>query len=431
MKQNFNPAERTFIIVGITALALLPVFLFMLFIGNAPTLDASKTINKLSNQNSGALLVDLRSPEEFKKMHFDKSVNYQYSDIMRISSFERFPPEWKDRQLILVCDGGITSAFAANHLNRLTKSKMAFSVDSGFQHLVMSASENKESVIQTECGVFRQETRSISLFEQIAIMLAGFFIKPLYMLLSAVLIIWLKNNKSHDIGMIRIALVFFLAGEGFCAANYLFFRDEGLLVEYLHMFGMVMCFAFSAYGFFQFIGKRVLKYGVADKKCALLDICADCSKYRDVPCKIRKIYMSVLPMMVIVSALPFVSAIHAQSYNASIFGVAYNYHHQPVLQLYENYTAPSIGIFFFLLSFLKLIGTPESIGRYAKVFFAAGIGFSGFGIMRMFLVSSFIETLWWFDIWEEITELMFVTGVAIFLWIFRARIFAGDSRQAQ
>lgn len=431
MKQNFNPAERTLIIAGITALALLPVFLYMLFIGNAPTLDASKTITMLSNQKSGALLVDLRSPEEFKKMHFDKSVNSQYSDIMRISSLNGFPPELRDRQLIFVCDGGITSAFAANHINRLTKGKIAFSVDSGFQHLVMSASEKNDPVIQTECGVFRQETRSISLLEQLAIMMSGFFIKPLYMLLSAVLIVWLKKNQSHDIDMIRIALFFFLAGEGFCAVNYLFFRDEGLLVEYLHMFGMVMCFSFSAYGFFQFIDKRVLKYGVADKKCALLNLCADCSKYSEVPCKIRKIYLSVLPMIAIVSALPFVSAIHAQSYNASIFGVAYNYHHQPVLQLYENYTAPSIAIFFFLLSFLKLMGTPGSIGRFAKVFFAAGIGFSGFGIMRMFFVSSFIETLWWFDIWEEITELMFVTGVALFLWFFRVRIFAGDIRQAQ
>ena len=59
----------------------------------------------------------------------------------------------------------------------------------------------------------------------------------------------------------------------------------------------------------------------------------------------------------------------------------------------------------------------------AKIFFAAAMGPLGFGLMRLFLRTAYREDLAWANIWEELTELLFVAGVGIVLWLFRGALF--------
>jgi hypothetical protein len=60
----------------------------------------------------------------------------------------------------------------------------------------------------------------------------------------------------------------------------------------------------------------------------------------------------------------------------------------------------------------------------SKILLAAALGPLSFGLLRLFFVSSFTDHLMWFDVWEEITELLFVVGVGVVLWVFRGRLFA-------
>jgi hypothetical protein len=78
-----------------------------------------------------------------------------------------------------------------------------------------------------------------------------------------------------------------------------------------------------------------------------------------------------------------------------------------------------LALLFFAASWLVLLFKRNDPVPWSKFLFAAGLGPLGFGTMRMALLGVFSDDLMWFDTWEEWTELLFVLGVAVVLWIFR------------
>jgi hypothetical protein len=63
----------------------------------------------------------------------------------------------------------------------------------------------------------------------------------------------------------------------------------------------------------------------------------------------------------------------------------------------------------------------------AKPLFAAGMGPLGFALLRFVIFRTHLNDLVWFQLWEEVTELLFVTGVLCVVWVFRSRLFATAS----
>ncbi len=59
----------------------------------------------------------------------------------------------------------------------------------------------------------------------------------------------------------------------------------------------------------------------------------------------------------------------------------------------------------------------------AKIFFAAGMGPLGFGMLRSILAGLYSQNMVWFNFWEEGTELLFIIGVCLVLWVFRQSLF--------
>ncbi len=55
--------------------------------------------------------------------------------------------------------------------------------------------------------------------------------------------------------------------------------------------------------------------------------------------------------------------------------------------------------------------------------FAAGMGPLAFAFLRLVFVGVFQDNLVWFSFWEELTELIYITGVGFILWIFRRGLF--------
>jgi hypothetical protein len=49
-------------------------------------------------------------------------------------------------------------------------------------------------------------------------------------------------------------------------------------------------------------------------------------------------------------------------------------------------------------------------------------------MLRMFFVASFSDRLVWFDVWEEITELLFILSAGMVLWVFRHSLFVKAER---
>ena len=61
---------------------------------------------------------------------------------------------------------------------------------------------------------------------------------------------------------------------------------------------------------------------------------------------------------------------------------------------------------------------------WSKLFLAAGVGALGFSFFRLVFVQVYRDNLAWFSFWEEVTELIFVAGVGLVLWLFRHGLFA-------
>jgi hypothetical protein len=68
---------------------------------------------------------------------------------------------------------------------------------------------------------------------------------------------------------------------------------------------------------------------------------------------------------------------------------------------------------------------------WSKLFLAAGVGALGFSFFRLIFVQLYRDRLAWFSFWEEITELIFVAGAALILWVFRRGLFAAGAKDGQ
>ncbi len=264
------------------------------------------------------------------------------------------------------------------------------------------------------------------LIEQWIASITAFGIKPLYMILSFILLIILRNLKTPDITALRWGLFFFLAGESFCAINYIFFGENSYLVEYLHIFGMVLAFGFTTYAIFEALDTRILNISDPQKKCAAINLCPECIKYKtDEPCGFIRLLLIVIPSVVVLCFMPLLSSLVQKSYNTNILGVLYTYIHPVIYQVFEIRIAPIIAILFFISSFWALWSKKMNSLHLSKILFSAGMGFFGFSMFRLILFAINRDNLVWFVVWEEVTELVYILGICAVFFIFRKRFFEG------
>ncbi len=256
-------------------------------------------------------------------------------------------------------------------------------------------------------------------YEQWAIFVTGFVIKPIYMLISLVMIIILWRRKSVGLTALKWALVFFLSGELACAVNYIFFVGHSHLSEYLHSYGMVLCFAFATYAIIEGVDTHFVKFSSPEEKCAALGLCRSCYKYTDVPCGLKRLFFFLIPTSFLLTFMLLSTGPKMVSYNSRIFGRLYNYSHSVIYQRFETHYCAVIALAFFAIAFFVLIFKKEDPVSASKIFFAGGMGPLGFGLLRLVLFGSYDGNLVWLNVWEEVTELMFVVGIGVILWIFR------------
>jgi hypothetical protein len=245
--------------------------------------------------------------------------------------------------------------------------------------------------------------------------------------LSAVLIIPLLKRNSSALVSLKWALVCFLVGEAFCALNCMVFQHESHLSEFLHGYGMVLCFAFASYAMIEGIDQRLLNYTDPKRKCIALGLCKNCIKYTDAPCGFQRMLYFLIASAIILGFMPFGGELRATSYNSMIHGVFYNYSHPVIYQIFETRYCPIYAIVMFVAVFLVLLAQKGDADRIFKLTVAAGLGSLGFAFFRFVLVQAFYENLVWFDFWEELTELLFVLDVGLVLWVFRHDLFRNEA----
>jgi rhodanese-related sulfurtransferase len=402
----------------------LPLLLYWLFLGRVPTItaDEAKTLLASSGQ---ATLLDVRPAEEFQSDHIEAAQNWPYADIAALVSSAAMPQQFRGKKLLLICNGGVTSGLATRKLRELHVPDVA-NVEGGMQAWVAAAEKPctlslcrlRDATGDATALPFRESPR----YEQWAAVLTGFGVKPLYMTLALLLVFILRRQQSPDLLALRWGLLFFFAGEAFCALNYLFTTHESYLLEYLHCFGMVLTFGFTTYALLEGIDLRLLKYSHPKDKCAALGLCRVCIKYTDAACGLRRMFLLIIPAAMTLAVLPLCVAPNPTSYNTRILGAFYNYSHPVVHQIYETRYLPFAALVLFAASLLVLVWRERHPVSVSKVLFAAGAGALGFAWFRLFLFAPFADNQVWFAFWEEVTELLYVASIGFVLLVFRGAL---------
>lgn len=410
----------------------LPVAAFWVEIGRAPTVTADQARDMLSPAAPGVVLVDVRSAEEFNAGHVEAAWNWPYDSVQAATSTGDVPQPLRGRKLLLICASGWRSAQATLHLRRLGVGSV-YNVNGGMQEWIggktptcsLAACTLTSSTRSTPAVLCRQSPWH----EQFAVVAASFGVKPVYMALSLVLVALLWRREARDLAALRRGMIWFFIGEAFCSINYFVFSDQSYLSEYIHSFGMVLCFAFVTFAVLEGMDLRIIKL-TGDRPCAALSLCRACVKHADVPCGLRRTFLAVIPAMAILAFMPLTAQPRLDSYNTAIFGTPYNYSHPFVHQVYESRACPLAGLALLTASLVVLLARGQRGIPLSKVLFAAGMGPLGFGLLRMLLLGAYHDNQAWFVFWEEITELLLVVGAAWILWIFRHSLYAEKGTSA-
>lgn len=263
--------------------------------------------------------------------------------------------------------------------------------------------------------------------EQLALASALLIIKPLYTVIAALLIAVLWRQGSRDLVALRWGVILFFIGEAFCALNIILFEDSSYLLESIHGYGMVFSFGLVTYAILDGLDTRVLNYSDPQKRCAALSLCRRCVKYVDAPCGLKRIFYFLVPSLAIVAFIPLLVNANGMSYNTRILGVPYDLSHALSVQRFEVRYAPILAIILFSASFLVFLFKTSNEIQPAKALFAAGMGFFGFGFLRLIFFGVYPGNLVWPEFWEEATELMYMAGIGFTLFIFRRSLFAARS----
>jgi rhodanese-related sulfurtransferase len=416
-----HPVRLVTVLLAVVG-AMPPVLLYWAMVARVPTVTPEEAKEVLAHPGAAAALVDVRTPEEFAAEHLAAAHNWPYAEIASAAAAEAVPAELQGKRLMLICQSGILSSLATRHLRSLGLPDAA-NVQGGMQTWVASA--EKPCILglcqlRAESGEARDlPVRDSSLLEQWTAVVTGFMIKPLYTVVSLLLVVLLWRQTSPDLAALRWALVCFFVGENFCAANYIVYSEQSVAFEYLHSYGMVLCFGLATYALLEGMDQRLIKLSDPEPRCAALGLCRQCIKHADVPCGLQRVFTVLVPAVMIAALAPLCAELAPVSYNTTILGSFYNYSHHVVHQVFEARYLPAAAAVLLLVSLALLQLKRHDNVLWSKVYFAAGMGATGFSFLRVVLFHAFRDNLVWFGAWEEVTELVFILGIGAILWIFR------------
>lgn len=427
--------------------SLAPLIGYGLVFGRIATVTPQEAKQQLRAAEESVALVDVRPTERFQAGHIDGAVNWPLSAILATQSPHDVPAPLRGKTLLLVCDVGMASRQAAWYLERCDIP--AKNVRGGIQEWIRSAAIEQprrmprapdqiltwlQDDVPPQGGAFDRwrighdrvvefPFRRSPILEQAAAVIAYFFFKPIYMALSVVIAIALRRSRAADLVALRWGMIFFFLGEAACAVNYFGYCETSYLWEYLHGLGMLISFGFVVYALLEGIDRRILMLSDPDHRCAALALCRGCIKHGEPACGLQRVFLVLTPALLVLALMLPTADWHDNSYNTLVFGSVYNYGHLRVHQQFENWWCAAAAIAMFAATIVILVGKRENPVAAAKVAFAAGIGPLMFGMLRMILAGAYDQNRVWYLFWEETTELLFIFGVGLVLWLFRRSLF--------
>jgi rhodanese-related sulfurtransferase len=420
--------QKTQVVVIVLAVfgGVLPIAAYWACVGRVPAVTPNEARQLLTTEPSTTLLIDVRAPDEYAAGHLEAAQPWSDREIAAGDSAGALPPAFRGKRLLLICNSGLCGA-AATHRLRTLGVPDVFNVEGGMQAWVASGERPctlSLCRLRPAAGKARElPFREAPIWEQYTAVATGFFVKPLYMLLSLVAALVLWWSRGPDLVALRWAMLWFFLGEAFCAANYLVYAEGSLLFEFLHSYGMVLCFGLTIFALLEGIDLRLVRYSDPHARCAALSLCQRCIKHAAVPCGLQRTFLWLIPAVMVLCGMPYCAALLPVSYNTRILGTFYNYSHAVASQMYEIRVLPAVSWGLLAVAWVVLVRKGQDAVWWSKICFSAGSGALGFALFRMILLQTYRDNLLWFATWEEVTELLFILGVGLVLWSFRHGLF--------
>ncbi|MBU1056467.1 MAG: rhodanese-like domain-containing protein [Proteobacteria bacterium] len=414
---------KTVFILFISIALIIPPALYYIF-SNVPTISAQEVIKKLQSDPGSITVLDVRDSIDFDKAHIQSAQNMPYDAFSQKDLSNGQITNLKSKRVYIICENGLASIDITRKLRKLDIK--AFNIKGGMQAWIAAAG----SICQkSDCDFIAASGKQIPIpFKTTPIVLQwvavfnGIVIKPLYTLLSFIIIVILWKKTEPELRAIKYSMFFFFNGENSCAANYIFFNHDSYLFEYLHIVGMLLGFGFFLYGLFEGIDKYLLHYSDQKKSCSLTGLCRKCIKYDDVTCGLQRVLIFTGIAFSGIALMPVCAKLKMVSYNTIIVDIAYNYSHPVIYQLFEMQYLPVVASILMLAATFILWKNKNAV-HTAKLVFAAAIGTMSFAIFRFVLFHCYDDSLFWMDFWEEITEFCFILSILFVLWTFRRSFF--------
>jgi rhodanese-related sulfurtransferase len=360
-------------------------------------------------------VLDVRPTDEYRAGHISGAISVTVAGIDGYIS--RAGPT-TDAAIVVVCRGGYDSVDAAARIRARGYDDVA-SLRGGMDEwrmLGLPTRTGKGDRIPDDLG--RPPLGRTTLVQQLATVVTAFGIKPLYMLMSLVLIVLLRRRRTRDLRLLRWGLIAFLFGEAACAANYIATMGFSDTLEILHQLGMVGMGTLLPWAFFETVDRRVLRFSAPDSSCAMTRFCRVCWKREATTCGLHRMFLWISPMLAVVALMPLTAPLRPLNILLPIFDTDVPFWSSAPELIAELRVYPILGAICFLAAHVLMRRGADGLRRAHLPFFL-GIGFASFGVLRFVLVESFREMPVWADAWEEITELLIIVAAAIGLWIFR------------
>ena len=380
---------------------------------SAPTLEPEGLSNRSEALGSTALL-DLRGSTEYAAGHI---VGSKHVTLRDIGATTRAIP--REHEVILICDHGHLAALAVPYVR-----------GAGHERVVVLAGgianwQARGLPLVQGHGVEAARLGSSlytpdSLFTKVFIYGAGVLIKPTYMLLSLVLILWLRQSRARDLMLMRRGLAVFLGGETACLFGYYLSPGDEVfqVLEWLHGLGMAVGIGLGLWGLFLLIDGRIL--GMLDPRqaCSLTKFCGKCRKHGSGGCQPKRLMRAAVLLALPLVALPWSKLLLVDDRAALVFGSIVDYRLPIVNQLIELRLYPLVALVLLITAWLTW-NRSTNFSRRGEWALFLGLGFLGFSLLRVLLTGAFEASPHWGAIWEEVTELLGVAGAGILLWMLR------------
>jgi thiosulfate sulfurtransferase len=386
------------------------------FIGIQPI--SAEALNKEISSNAPPIIIDVSTESDYRKNHIPGAIHLSMGSVDGYAARGPIP---RQGRIVIVCAHGRESQIAAATL-------MAY----GYRNVYSLTGgtgrwQERGYSLQTDSGIavdkrlLTPPVVEISLLSQIAVTLAAFVVKPVYILMSVVVFLMLWRENSVDLVLIRNAMLAFFIGENACTLNYLVASNNSAWLEFIHGLGMVAMFFLLFWGLMRFIDERVLYYNDSDKRCAFQRYCKHCWKKEPVFCGLHRLALWLLPALAFVALIPVTMPLRPFKIVMPVFlsDVVWLKDFWNLFVEFRLY--PILGALCFMVSFLYLRRGRDGLKKAQLPFFLA-LGFTSYSFFRFGLLLTFNENQGWADWWEESTEFIMIAMVLLFLAIFKDQL---------